>query len=306
MVLPVFPVLLALVLLATPGSSEDLFDQGRKELKLGQLEAALRSFEQSYALQPTLGTLLNLADCHDRLKHAPQAWRLFTDAKDWAWRDEEPERFAAATARLAALEPQLARLTVRCEAPASAIHVSVGTRTVACDEELVLAPGPGTVEARGPSRIPVRVTLELTAGARHVVVLPRLELEPTPTPAAAPRATVAPTAPDPGVPTLGARRGLLIGGGALSLVSVAALAASITVWNRYAQNLVNPTEANAVDAGLARAMVQGVYPAAWVGLGLGLAAVITSAVWSLLPAPEPVHVAFTWASGPGVSARLDW
>ena len=85
-----FFAFLVVVLAADPGSSEDLFSRGRNELKAGHASEALKLFQDSYALQPALGTLLNIADCVERLNRLEQSWQYFSEARAWA---EKNKRF---------------------------------------------------------------------------------------------------------------------------------------------------------------------------------------------------------------------
>lgn len=294
-----------MMLSAEPGSSEDLFGRGRAELKAGHALEALKLFEDSYALQPALGTLLNIADCAERLDRLEQSWQYFSDARAWAERVKEYDRVDATVARLRMLEGRLTIVSVICAAGRPAVRV--GTRAVTCGQQFPLAPGLVEVDATAPSARPFHLALEGHAGERLVIAIPELLPEVRPPPPEPCAVCEEPLRRSSGI---AARRGLLIGGVALSLVSMAALAVSISVWNAYAIHLVNPRPDNAVDEDLARTMVSGVYPAGWVGLGVGVTAVIVSAVWGLLlDAPQPtvaLRVVPTWAAGPAVAASWSW
>ena len=63
--------------------AESLFRQARAEMKSGQPAAACPKFEESYRLDPSSGTLLNLALCEEALGNTATAWtklRQFLDS----------------------------------------------------------------------------------------------------------------------------------------------------------------------------------------------------------------------------------
>src|SRR5436190_14534460 len=63
--------------------AESLFRQAREEMKRGEAAAACPKFEESYRLDPSIGTLLNLALCEEALGHSATAWtklRQFLDS----------------------------------------------------------------------------------------------------------------------------------------------------------------------------------------------------------------------------------
>lgn len=57
------------------------FDEGRALLARGAIAAACPKFVESYQLEPALGTLLNLALCHEAQGRLASAWAEFNDAR---------------------------------------------------------------------------------------------------------------------------------------------------------------------------------------------------------------------------------
>ena len=76
-------VLAASVAAADP-AAEKLFEDGRTALEANQLDAACDAFRRSEALEPRVGTLLNLGDCEARRNHVATAWEAFIEAKTLA------------------------------------------------------------------------------------------------------------------------------------------------------------------------------------------------------------------------------
>src|SRR5215471_19286696 len=60
--------------------AEALFRHGRELLDAGKVSEACEKFAASQRADPALGTLLNLAACHEREGRTATAWSEFTDA----------------------------------------------------------------------------------------------------------------------------------------------------------------------------------------------------------------------------------
>jgi tetratricopeptide (TPR) repeat protein len=87
--------------------SDALFHEGLRQWEAGDVAGACGLLEQSYKLLPRTGTLLNLGDCHKQLGQLVRARRELREARDWALRDGQTERVAAAENTLRAIEAEL-------------------------------------------------------------------------------------------------------------------------------------------------------------------------------------------------------
>lgn len=93
--------------------AEQLFRDGRALLKSGKLAAACEAFEASQRLDPTIATLLNLANCRERTHQLASAWSAYLQAASRARGDGRASQFAQiARDHAAALEPRLSYLTI--------------------------------------------------------------------------------------------------------------------------------------------------------------------------------------------------
>lgn len=136
--------------------AEDLFRRGRTALKEGRVADACALFAESLAAEEKLGTLLNLARCHERQGRTATAWVEFVRAETLARRTDQSERRAYAAKRAAALRQRLTRLRLD-------LGSLGGSATVRLDGR----PLPrGAFRSSFPVDPGVR-ELEVTAGARR-------------------------------------------------------------------------------------------------------------------------------------------
>lgn len=167
-----------------------LFDDGRKLAAEGRLQEAIAKFDASVHLQRSVGALLNLAECHDKLGHTASAWAAFRGAAAAAKDTHDAEREAIATARAAALEPQLLHFTIDVP-PASNV---AGLRIERDDEPVPTGewgtavptdPGTHRIVVSAPGRKSWTTTIEVTSDGEHESI-PLLALS-APATAPAPR-----------------------------------------------------------------------------------------------------------------------
>ena len=90
--------------------AKQLFEEGRKEAAGGQYDQACDSFNKSFALDPAVGTELNIGDCEEKLGHIEVAWHMLDDA---AKRDNDADRIKYARGRAATLAPKLAAIIIK-------------------------------------------------------------------------------------------------------------------------------------------------------------------------------------------------
>jgi hypothetical protein len=91
--------------------AEKLFDDAKRLLEQGHVKEACAAFADSRRLDPQVGTLLNLALCHEREGKIASAWAEYNGVVEGATRAAQPKRAEFAKARARALEPRLARVT---------------------------------------------------------------------------------------------------------------------------------------------------------------------------------------------------
>ncbi len=180
--------------------AESLFETGRKLMGEKKYAEACPKLAESFRLDPTTGTLLNLAVCHRDEGKIASAWAEFKDAASLARRDGRADREQFAQDQSAALEPRVPRLTISVAADAEAEGLSVtrdGTALLKPVWGVPIAVDPGThvVVATAPGRVKWETSVELPEKATKTVTIPALQADPNAGTAAASGDTGASTAP---------------------------------------------------------------------------------------------------------------
>ncbi len=98
-----------------PVAAEALFREGRAAADAGNLPVACSKFKASYELEPTLGTLFNLADCEERLGRLAAAWQHFHQLLDQL--PASDDRRPHVQSHSAQIEPRVPRLRVVLHKP---------------------------------------------------------------------------------------------------------------------------------------------------------------------------------------------
>ena len=181
--------------------AEALFRDGRGLIKAGKLAAGCDKLAASERLESSVGTLLNLGDCREKLGKLASAWAAFRKAEALAKRTGGDDRRQAEAARRAAhLEPRLANLVIEVGHRSPGLVVRRDGDVVDPAEwnaALPVDPGSYAVTAEAPGHAPWRTTVVIEPGARRqVIVVPDLAPDPAAT-ATAPAAAAGPDAPWP-------------------------------------------------------------------------------------------------------------
>ena len=179
-------------------AAEALFGEGRQLIAAGKIPEACDRFQRSQALEPKVGTLLNLGDCRERQGQLANAWAAFMDASSLAIRQND-DRATEAKRRAALIEPRLAHLTITVTGvPELAISRNgESVAAAAWNTSIPVDPGTQLIEARAPGYKSWSTRVELAAGAHGATAVPALEVDPD-----APRPEV-PVAPRVILPPLG-------------------------------------------------------------------------------------------------------
>jgi len=160
---------------APSSEAEQRFRRGQSLLQAGRVADACREFEESQRLEPALGTLLNMANCHERLERLLLAMREFQEAASAAHAAgiTDVESFARERASTLAREiPSLEVRVDRATAPAG-LSVRVGSMLIAPPEWGIprpVEPGRYRIEATAPGRVSFQKELTLARGSGRLIV----------------------------------------------------------------------------------------------------------------------------------------
>ncbi len=170
--------------------AESLFRDAQTRLAAGDVATACDLFARSQRVEGALGTLLNLAACHEREGKTASAWTEFQDAISWAVRIGDHAREQYARAHATSLEKGLHRVVIEVTEPASGMQVRLDAAPLpreALGTAIPLDPGEHSIEVAASGKAPWvrKINLGPAAGTDRIEV--KFEpLAPAPEPPAAP------------------------------------------------------------------------------------------------------------------------
>jgi hypothetical protein len=153
--------------------AETLFQDARALVEKKDWEHACPKFAESQRLDPRLGTLLNLATCHEQQGKTASAWAEFGDAAVRAERAGQKERADLALERARALEKRLSRVVLSLGAPTDGLEVWLDGRVLGAataGSALPLDPGEHVIEVRAPGKLTWRSRLQVAPGPSSTTV----------------------------------------------------------------------------------------------------------------------------------------
>ncbi len=172
-------VLLALAARAHAVAPEDvkradlLFHEGQRLLKAGRVDEACAAFAESHHLDPAVGTLLNLADCHAQARRLATAHAEFLEAARLAAASGQREREVFAKEQAAQSEPLLSFVEVRLAKGALIDEISIDLQPIdkaAVSAPIALDPGPHTFRFAAAGRVARVLSVEVVNGPSSQVV----------------------------------------------------------------------------------------------------------------------------------------
>jgi hypothetical protein len=139
--------------------AEDLFRRGKALVAQGKHHEACPLLAESYRLDPGMGTLLNLALCHEQVGKTASAWGEFRAVEQQARAATPPNETRAQLAREHAdkLQPRLSRIklvvSTAARAPGLVIKIDGEEKAEALwGTGIAVDPGTRTIEASAPHK----------------------------------------------------------------------------------------------------------------------------------------------------------
>jgi hypothetical protein len=209
-----------------PTSAEQLFQEGRAALADDDYELARSHFEQSYKLDPALGTLLNLAVCEEKSGKLKSALAHLQEALHKA--GAEDQRRPLVVQRIARLDSRIPRLTIRPSRPFEpSVNLSLDAKPLGMAEigrTLRVDPGTHVFDCAGPNGERCTIVFTLEEGQESVLVptlsAPSAPARPPPVGSALAASTPAP--PMAPKQRAGAERAFAFAAGGFGLASIVA------------------------------------------------------------------------------------
>jgi len=165
-------------LLSTEGRADQLFHSGEKKFDSGDYAGACDDFAESLKLGPKLGTLLNLALCHETIGKPVTAWHEFAHAAAWAAQNSQRDRWEFATQHVRALEPRLPRVVLQLPADRAIESIDIDGEPVPEPRwymPLYLDPGEHRVAVTAPGKERTTIAFRVTSSpSDQLVYIPRL------------------------------------------------------------------------------------------------------------------------------------
>ncbi|MET0592760.1 MAG: tetratricopeptide repeat protein [Polyangiaceae bacterium] len=205
---------------ASPPEASRLFQDGRAAFAQADYERASSYFEQSYQLDPALGTLLNLAVCEEKLGKLRAALSHLEQARDTA--DAADHRRPLVEERITQLDARIPRLTVRrSDVMDERVAISLDEKQLESSEvgaTMRIDPGRHILDCSGPrgERCTNVFSLKEGESAVHIATVNQA----TPTIAPPPPATAQVPHPGAAPPRSDSRRSVAYATGAFGLAGV--------------------------------------------------------------------------------------
>lgn len=155
--------------------AEQLFRDGQSLMEASKYEEACPKLAESQRLDPSTGTLLNLAVCHQHEGKLASAWNEFNEVIALARKDNRSDRVEYAQQRLAEVEPLLSKLTIEVTKDVAVEGLEVlfdGTevRRAAWGVALPVDPGPHEISASAPGKKTWTVSVKVTGETQSIQV----------------------------------------------------------------------------------------------------------------------------------------
>ena len=160
-------------------AAEALFEDGRRLAEAGKYPEACPKFADSQRLDASAATLLNLANCLEKVGRTATAWATFKQAGSLASATGRSDYVATADRRAQALFAKLARLIVNVPHATVAMVVKRDNAVLEHSEwgsPIPIDAGPHLLIATAPGYVPWTSTVDIAQDGIEVsVVVPQLE-----------------------------------------------------------------------------------------------------------------------------------
>ena len=158
--------------------AQSLFEQSKVLMESGRYKEACSKLEESQRLDPSGGTVLNLALCREHEGKVATSWSDFKEALSYAHRDGREDRVRAAQEHITALESELPWLTIDVSEAVDGEAVLLDGSPIGkpvWNAPVAVDPGEHQLNATASGYMQWSHKVSIKVGARLTVAVPRLE-----------------------------------------------------------------------------------------------------------------------------------
>ncbi len=160
-------------------AAEALFEEGRRLAGEGNFAEACPKFESSQRVDSSPSTLLNLANCYEKLDRFASAWATYKEAASSASNAGRAELVTTAQRHAERVASKLSRLTITAAGAPSGLEIKRDGHVLSPGEVGTPIPvdkGKHTIEASAPGKKPWSGNIEITEiGATSTLAVPALD-----------------------------------------------------------------------------------------------------------------------------------
>jgi hypothetical protein len=153
--------------------ADALFEEGRALMASGDNEAACTKFEESQAMRPGIGTLFNLAECHEKIGKLVLAYREYAEVAERTKVALQADREKIARERLTALQSRVPRVVIMVPDDSKDAKVELDGQELppaAWGVEQPIEPGEHKVRAQYGKKKPYEQSFTATAGDEPISI----------------------------------------------------------------------------------------------------------------------------------------
>jgi serine/threonine-protein kinase len=171
-------------------AAQALFDQAVELTKQSKYDEACPKFQESNRLDPSIGALFQIANCHEQKGRVASAWALFLDVASQSRARAQLEREQVARERASKLEPRLPRLLVTVPEGSKTAGLEIRRNGILVGSAqwgtpMPVDPGEVELSISAPGKATLRQTVRLDESKTFSYSVPALAEAEAPAPVAA-------------------------------------------------------------------------------------------------------------------------
>jgi hypothetical protein len=183
-----------------------LFEEGRKLMRSQSYAAACPMFEESFTLDPAVGTTLNLALCYEKLGRLATAYQWYEKAATLATASKQDTRANFAHEQMTRLDTEAAHIVVQVAQPVPALVVTRNGVPVITGTSERIDAGSYDIAASAQDYQPWQTTVSAVDGQTLTIDVPALLSKP-----AIPKPAIPRPAPPPPIANNKRKTRMIIG-----------------------------------------------------------------------------------------------